>query len=234
MQQTHQALIGLQEIDSDLYRVEEELARLPAERERRLDELRRQEQAIEQARTLIVEHRGRIQEIEGQAITDRQRIRRLEQEINSSRDMAVIEGCRYEIRELKRRIDTSEREGLELVEKNEGLEANLQELKQALADERAVFDQFSASVDQELRRAEARRDELRARRQQFLGEALDANALALYDRLIQAREGQALSFLEGRICQACYMEVPPNLFVRLARAVDVVQCPSCDRILVLR
>ena len=37
--------------------------------------------------------------------------------------------------------------------------------------------------------------------------------------------------LEGRICQGCYMQIPPNLGVQLARGASLVQCPSCDRIL---
>lgn len=233
MQQTLQALLGLQEIDSERYRVEAELGRLPRERERRLEDLRRQEEAIAAAREGLVAQRGRIGELEAEILTARQRIRRLEQEVAASRDMAVIEGCRYEMRELRRKIDTAEREALELMEGGEGLEQNLERMKQALAADRAVFEEFSASVDEEIRQAQARRDELVARRGQHLGTGLDPAALSLYARLLDAREGQALATLEGRICQACYMEVPPNLFVRLARGTEVVQCPSCDRILVL-
>jgi uncharacterized protein len=234
MQQTLQALLGLQEIDTDRYRVEMELKRLPKERESRLEELRRQEAAIEAAREALVAQRGRLLEFDSQVVTDRHRIRRLEQEVASSRDMAVIEGCRYEMRELKRRIDNTEREALELMEAGEVLEQNLERMKEALASDREVFETFSKSVDEEVRAAEARRDGLLAKRRDFLGSGLDPAALSLYGRLLDAREGQALAILEGRICQACYMEVPPNLFVRLARGSEVVQCPSCDRILVLR
>ena len=234
MQQTLQALLGLQEIDSERYRVEAELKRLPKERERRLDELRRQETAIETARESLVSHRGRILEFESAVQTDRQRIRRLEQEVTASRDMAVIEGARYEMRELKRRIDNTEREALELMESNEVTEQNLARMKAALDADREVFDTFAKGVADEVAQAEARREGLLARRREFLGSGVDPDTLSLYTRLLDAREGQALAILEARICQACYMEVPPNLFVRLARGKEVVQCPSCDRILVLR
>ena len=57
--------------------------------------------------------------------------------------------------------------------------------------------------------------------------------LAEYEKLLDAREGQAMAELEGRICLGCYVTVPSNVYVRLARAVDLVICPSCGRILYL-
>ncbi|MDP7573134.1 MAG: C4-type zinc ribbon domain-containing protein, partial [Myxococcota bacterium] len=68
------------------------------------------------------------------------------------------------------------------------------------------------------------------------GDRLVAGRLAggaLFERRVAegARDGEAMAVLEGNICQACYMEVMPNLMVRLVRGRDVVQCPSCDRIL---
>lgn len=234
MQQTLQTLIGLQDIDADLFRVQRELERLPAERRRREEELARLEQALEQARAAIHAEKSRVKEIEEQAVLDRQRIRKLEAEMTNSRDMAVIEHCRYDIRELKRRIDRGERDALEIMERIETEEAALEERRAALEAERETFRQFAESIEQEIRDAERRRDELLARRQEFLDSDLDRETLELYDRLLAARDGQALSFLDGRICQSCYMEVPPNTFVRLARGTEVIQCPSCDRILVLR
>ena len=39
--------------------------------------------------------------------------------------------------------------------------------------------------------------------------------------------------LQNKVCQGCYISVPPNIYVRIARATEIVQCPSCDRILYL-
>ena len=44
----------------------------------------------------------------------------------------------------------------------------------------------------------------------------------------------ALAELDGKICQACHMEVPSNLYVKVARGTVLAQCPSCDRIFYIR
>ena len=59
-------------------------------------------------------------------------------------------------------------------------------------------------------------------------------SLTLYERLLAAREGVALAELEGKICQGCFMEVPSNLYVKRRARHELIQCPSCDRILYIR
>ncbi|MED6334017.1 MAG: C4-type zinc ribbon domain-containing protein [Planctomycetota bacterium] len=226
-----QALRALQEIDRDLYKARVELRRLPAERARRQDELTARQGEVDQAREQVVSFQLRVREIEGMTQTQGARIRKLEKETMSSRDMAVVEACRYEMRSLKRQIDEAEREALEFIEQVESLESRIGELDEKLTTARTDFATFLTALEAELTQAQGRHDDLSARREERMSDSLSAETLSLYDRLIGARDGEAMAVLEGNICQACYMEVMPNLVVRLARGRDVVQCPSCDRIL---
>jgi hypothetical protein len=63
---------------------------------------------------------------------------------------------------------------------------------------------------------------------------LSPDILGQYEKLLASREGQALAELDGRVCQGCYVSVPNNIYVRLARFTELVPCPSCGRILFLR
>lgn len=228
-----QALRALQDIDRDIHRVRSELKRLPAEREKREAEISLRQTEIQLAQQRVAEQHVRVKEIENVTTTQRQRIRKLEQESNSSRDMAVVEGCRYEIRSLKRQIDEAEREGLEHVDAVERAQARIKEFEEVLAAELLVFEEFRKNVEQETSVAEARLAELEAVRKGRMSSDMNPEALTLYERLLGARQGEAMAMLDGGICQACYMEVPPNLRVRLTRAKEVIQCPHCDRILYL-
>ncbi|MCB9915725.1 MAG: hypothetical protein H6828_11340 [Planctomycetes bacterium] len=228
-----QALRALQEIDTDLFRVTEELRRLPEERARRQAALDALEASIADRKAAARDLQVRVKELEDTVVVQQNRIRKLDKESQSSRDVSVIEACRYEMRELRRQVDESEREALSLVERIDTAKEEAGQLEQKLADERAVFAEFCANVESEMGDAQARQESLRARRDARLSKDLDATTLDLYDRLLQARGGEALAMLDGGICQACYMQVPPNLVVRLARGTDVIQCSSCDRILYL-
>jgi predicted nucleic acid-binding Zn-ribbon protein len=82
--------------------------------------------------------------------------------------------------------------------------------------------------------AQAKLDELETERAKRMSSDVDPESLTLYERLLAAREGVALAELEGKICQGCYMEVPSNLYVKVARGTSLAQCPSCDRIFYIR
>jgi predicted nucleic acid-binding Zn-ribbon protein len=236
MQETIRALLALQEIDQDVFRVREELRRLPAERAQRRTRIdariAQRKAAEERARSL----RFRIREIEDMTTQQRQRMRKVENQANSTRqDMALLAAFQHEVKTLKRDISTAEEEALGLIEEAEGVEAELSALKAEIDEAEKVFAEFDANVVRETAAAEARLTELRAElEQRKRGGTIAPEVLSTYMRLLDAREGMALAELDGRICQMCYMEVTPNLFVRVVRGTEVVQCPSCDRILYQR
>jgi predicted nucleic acid-binding Zn-ribbon protein len=231
MQETLRALWGIQEIDKDLFRVQEELKRLPAERSAREGDLNLLRERIQSGKTEAAEDQLRIRELENQAMTHRQRIRKLDDETNSSRDMAVIEACKYEIRELKKEITRGERICMEILELGESRATGLSELAEKLTVQEEHFIELSAGIDNEIKAAEEKQASLESQRDERLGSDLNADALSLYKRLLEARSGQAMALSDGQVCRACFMALPPNMNVQLARGTAVIQCPSCDRIL---
>ena len=48
---------------------------------------------------------------------------------------------------------------------------------------------------------------------------------------LATRTAQALAELGEGLCEGCFVNLPKNIVVRLARGTELVQCPSCDRIL---
>ena len=231
MQDTLRALWGIQEIDKDLFRVKEELKRLPNERETRQAKLDALRERIEARKAETAEGQVRIRELENHAMSHRQRIRKLEDETNSSRDVAVIEGAKYEIRELKKEISRGERICMDILEHGETRSSALAELSEKLSLEEANFAELSAGIAEEIKAAEAKQASLESERDENLGSDLDAEALSLYRRLLDARSGQAMARSDGQVCSACHMSLPPNMGVQLARGKSIIQCPSCDRIL---
>jgi len=234
MQAVLQALLALQEIDRDIFRAQGELKRLPAERAGRKAEIEKRLARLADVRARAAGLRVKIKEIDDLTTTQRQRVRKVENEAAGSRnDMALLAAFQHQIKTLKREISSSEEEGLRLLEEVETLETSAKTLGQETADAQKVFDEFSANVDREVAAAKAKLAELESLRAQRKRADIPDEALALYTRILGSREGVATAELDGRICQACYMEIPVNLVVRVQRGSELVQCPSCDRILFL-
>jgi predicted nucleic acid-binding Zn-ribbon protein len=162
-------------------------------------------------------------------------MRKVENEAASARqDMALLVAYQHEIRTLKREINGAEEQGLELVGQVEALDQDALAQERAIAGEQATFSEYDANVQRELAAAQARVDELGAERLKRLSGAIPPEALTSYNRLLAAREGQALAELDGKACQACFMDVPANVVVRVQRGSELVHCPGCSRILFQR
>jgi len=229
------ALRALQELDKDIFKLQAELSRLPEEARQRRAQI---DGVIEfrQAKAKSVhELKGRIKEIEDATTMQRQRLRKLEHEAANSRgDMALLAAFQHEIRSLKREISQSEEDGLVLVEEADVAQAEVDRLGTEIEGAEADFVEFNANVESEMAVASGKLETLRSERKRRLSSEIDPESMQLYETMLTARGGVALAELDGRVCQACSMEVPTNLYVRVARSTTLTQCPSCDRILYLR
>ncbi len=235
MQDTLHALLELQEVDRQIFRVEAELSRLPEELRKRSEEIERQEQFLAERLEAVRVLRVRIKEIEDITTTQRQRQRKLEGEaLKTKGDAALVAAYEHEIRSLKKTIGQAEEDGLELIEEAEGFDTEVRQAEASLAELRSIFEEFSANVARETADAEGRLAVLQEQVDAAGTTGILPEHLALYRSLLRTREGEALAPLEGTICQGCYVGIPKNLAVRLARGGEVVQCPSCDRILYVR
>jgi predicted nucleic acid-binding Zn-ribbon protein len=231
MQETIQVLLGLQDLDTKIHSVKGELKRLPEERTKRrasLDGRIVTQTELETAMKLLS---IRVKEVDNDTTISRQRVRKLEKAMDETGDQALIMAYQHELRSLKRDISQAEEEGLEFVTKGESFKEKRDEIATALEADEMVFLEFEENMETELAAAEKKLKVLEADRSKRMKGNLDPNVISVYERLLISREGIALSNLEGRTCQCCWMEVPANLSVRIARAVDLVTCPSCDRIL---
>lgn len=234
MLETLRTLYGLQELDANLFRAREEVRRLPEERARRRKDIDAKIATRDELDQQAHGYATRIKEIEDLTTQQRQRLRKLDGQAQSSRgDAALLAAFQHEMRSLRREIGEAEDEGLQLVESRDEIAARRKVLQDEIDDLETVFAEYAANVERELAEAQKRIDELEAERKQRMGDNLDASVVETYERLLEAREGVAMCRLIDRTCQGCYMEVPPNVKVRLARGGELVQCQSCDRILFL-
>jgi predicted nucleic acid-binding Zn-ribbon protein len=236
LRRTLSILRNLQELDRDLFRLQDELRRFPEEVGRRRERLEQAGARVAEAERTLEEAKLRLKEIEDLTTGQRQRVRKLEHEANEARasDAALHVAFQHEIRTLKKDIGEAEEEGLALVAEIETLTAERDAMAAALKELEDEFSLYSTNVDKEAKDAQGQARALEAQRRERGSAELPPDVLGQYEKLLASREGQALAELEGRVCQGCYVSVPNNIYVRLARQTELVYCPSCGRILYLR
>ncbi|MEM9799891.1 MAG: C4-type zinc ribbon domain-containing protein [Planctomycetota bacterium] len=227
-----QALLNLQEVDREIFKVESELERLPAELAKRMETLEGRKAQLEGKRQELHELRTSIKEIEHTTTGLRQRLKKLEHESSSgAADASLIASYQHEMRNIKRNVSQAEDDGLKRVGRADAIETEIAEMQTQLEEEDTHFAEFKANVESETAAAQGRLQELQDDRSQRSSDGIPPADLETYRGLLKTRDGEALAELGDGICGGCFVNLPKNIFVRLARGTELVQCPSCDRIL---
>jgi predicted nucleic acid-binding Zn-ribbon protein len=135
------------------------------------------------------------------------------------------------MRNIKRNVSGAEDDGLKRLGRAEMIDEEIQSMADRLTADEVVFAEFQANVAAETKVAAEKLAELETERLTKSSDGISAMDLETYKGLLKTREGEALAELGEGLCEGCFVNLPKNIVVRLARGIELVQCPSCDRIL---
>jgi len=222
-------LIALQSTETELRRVQAELAEIPrlmAERDAQLEAERHKLDTVREAlagsqknrrqkETELTDLEGRRSKYKGQLM-----------EVKTNKEYQAM---LHEIEGVEREIRAREDEILQEMESTETLQAEVKA-------EEAVFKAASESQRLDVHALEARAAELQAgaerlgRERDAVAATLSADVLELFQRVAKLR-GAGVAEARDEMCQQCRMKLRPQIFVDIKRNETIIQCPSCNRIL---
>jgi uncharacterized protein len=225
-------LVELQEIDDQIDRHEHNLASLPAQVQeiaRELVTLRRDiDEATEQAATTEAELRNKEREM----AAEQEKIKRSEKRLLHIKNQKEYNALSREVKLGKRVVGEIEDAVLQLMTKLEALKSDGAK-KQELCD----------TMDKDLvkKKREAEKTSVAAEKalaglnseKAKITQGIDRDFLKKYNTIKNAR-GNAVAEVNGTICSACHMSVPPQLGIRVLKQEEILDCPNCQRILYVK
>jgi len=114
----------------------------------------------------------------------------------------------------------------------EDAETALKEAQAALAEVESAWKADQASLAQTQAALKGEIEALEAKRSRQL-DGMDRAALSLYQTLRERRQGAAVAVVERGLCQGCRITLPMSILQKARSGLGLVQCVSCERILVV-
>lgn len=219
----------LHELDQRIDRLTREVEGLPAHIASIEGKLASHKQELANSQAELEENGRRHRSLEGQVGDFRQKISKLQDQMNVARTNEQFRAFQHEIQFCRDKIDELEDQMLEGMELAESLQEDVGRAQGELRVE-------SAKVAEEVRRAKARieadradRDRDLERRRALCGRIGPA-ALRIYERIREAR-GAAVVSIEGESCGSCHVRLRPK-FLQDLRQIQkgVLTCESCGLI----
>ncbi len=229
-------LLDVQALDTRLGQIDhrsrtlpqhEQMQRLGAESEELDAELVRARTAHDDVQREIAKAEADVQLVRDRADRDQ---KRLDAGIGSAKDMQALQ---HELTSLAKRQSDLEDVELEVMERAEGLEADLGRLQARRAELDASIAEVEQARDAVLSELDAEREQLASEREQVVPD-VGEDLLALYDKIRASSGGVGAAVLSQRRCEGCRLELNQVDINRIAAAPEdeVVRCEECRRILI--
>lgn len=187
--------------------------------------------AVEETRRAAAEARARHLD---DAIADLQaKMRPVETKLydGSVRHPKELKDLQDELEMFRRREQTIEDQQLAVMEELEATAGSLGAARTAAAVSETEWRQGQGDLAQREADLEERVTRLKAERATRAGR-IDGGTLAQYERLRRSKRGLAVARIERGGCRGCRITLPTTVQQRARSGMQIVQCPSCDRILV--
>jgi predicted nucleic acid-binding Zn-ribbon protein len=223
-------LVALQEIDLVIDKIDGEIKQEQDELDGRISALAERQERIKEQEAAIEElekeRRTLEDEMSDKIAHVKERQSKMMQVQTSREQTALLK----EIEDAKRNVKENEEKIVSIMEQVEKLAAEAGEEKTILKTEKSQVDSRKKKVKKIVDDLNKGRKTKRAKRDKQAG-AINGTMIQKYEILRERRNGLAIvNVLEG-VCQGCFMNLPPQKYNMLLRGDQVLECPSCQRLI---
>ena len=220
----------VQERDCRIARCKNEVNDIPAKKEAITKNIDRYHNALNIAKDTSKIKQAEIHKLDVEIEASRQQIAKLREQqfqIKSNNEYKALD---HEIAHVEKAIKKLEDREIEIMEEVEQAKTNTARLQSEL-------EQGESTINQELQQLEMRRknleseiNQIKADREKLAGE-IDQTFLTHYNRVMTNKQDVALVRLENGSCGGCHMKLPAHVAHDVRKALFIVTCNFCGRIL---
>lgn len=223
-------LIKLQEIDAGIYKLKEEKACKPAQKQTLKEAFAREEQALKDKGNSLKSLQLARKEREIDMEAKEKEIKKYQTQLLQIKTNKEYLSLQKEIEGLKADNAVLEDDILESMEKIDKVKAETVEEKEKLAAEEKKLKEEIEKIDREIKGIDERMASLEKERSQLCSN-VEKGLLARYERILKAKQGLALVPLVGESCGGCHRVLPPQVINEVRMKDEIITCEFCARLL---
>jgi predicted nucleic acid-binding Zn-ribbon protein len=221
-----------------LQRVADEIDRLDSKRRASTVERDRVRENLQEAEATLAEREERAHGIDIERRkrelalkSEKDKMQRVKSRMGDVKTSREYQAVLSEMGAAKQNISDQEESLQRDTKELEEASAAVEELKAKIRGIREDLDQAESALEAVLAEVTPAMEGRRGEETEIL-RSLPTEVVDRY-RLIRSRRG-GLAVVEARdeACTACFMRIPPQMYIEVIRRSKVIQCPNCHRILI--
>jgi len=224
-------LLVVQDHDTKIKALQNELQTLPFERKRLEQLIQDRTGGLERTRQNSKEMEVQRKKLELDASTRRDQIAKYKTQQFQTRKNDEFQALSNEIGRLENEINKIEDQEIDLMEQAETVSREIQSAESAFKVEHAQMQQQLASLSQKGELLSKALEETKAARARAASAIADPELLTRYERIFTSKGGSAVVPIEHEVCMGCHMKNTTANVHRAQLARELVYCEQCGRIL---
>ena len=225
-----ETLVALQRAETEITRIEQELARIDGRIEGLNTEVMAHENRVADYQTALDTLRKQYRSDENEVQLIDVQIAKSKEKLRAVKTNKEYQSMLKEIDDLARKSSGIEDQMLGALDRIEKAESDfadqkteLAEAKRDAADKQAEIRQISSAQRKILEQMRIERDRI--------WENIAPKIQTLYVKVKRQGQGIAVAAVVDAVCQVCRMNIPPQQYNELMRMDMVRMCPNCQRII---
>ncbi len=223
-------LLVIQDRDQKAKDLKSDLERMPIEKEQASLKLAKLKEAVKSIEETIMENEVAMKNLELDINTRKDSIAKLKVQQFETRKNEEFTAMEHEIDRYSEEITQLEDSQLELMEKGETLNAQLNEARADLDKNQQTVDAEISIISERSNQCNKQLDEIKADRI-TISSKIEEDLLDRYDRIFKSKKGIAVCELDNDICAGCHMKVTPATAAAVRSEKTITVCDQCGRIL---
>lgn len=224
-------LINLQRIDTQLLELDSEKGDLPDQLEKLDNEISIHNETIAEAEQQLREITTQKKEKYFQIDEARERLKKSQSMIFSVKTTREYDAISSEIEHAKNQIAESERQLIEMLVREEEMQAVSKDERTKLEKTTNDYNERKVEMRERFDINQEEENQLQLERQK-IAEQLKKPVYGHYERVRKIRDGVGVSHIVDSACSYCSSRIPPQRQTEIKRMKDLILCEVCGCIIV--
>ena len=223
-------LVKLQAIETRAAEAQKHIADAPVKIAALDAKLMAARNGVAAAKQAIADNQAQRRTLDKDLIAAQQRLSKYKEQLMSVKTNDEYHAMQHQIAAAEGEVGRVEEQVLVNMMDADELAAKLKAAEAALKADEAVVSKERAAIDADAAEQRAAAEEMAQQRSELLPQ-LSRTALDMFQRVMKARQGIAVTTAVNGHCSVCHVRLRPQVYNTIIKNEEIVQCDSCQRIL---
>lgn len=223
-------LVDLQNLDTKIYNIKNDLEKLPIELQKLLDEFNPALEKYESNKDLLKKQEAENLKFKLELEENSSILKTLQDRLSKVRNAKELSAIDKEINGVKKTINAIEDKNIKLLDDIDNLKKESSEENQIISEQQKHLDELKQQIEKKKNETSNELKSLEHERTK-IANTLPPDLLDKYEFIFNKRDKKAIVPIKDEICTGCYMSIPPQVVSDVKKGFKIFYCQYCSRML---